>query len=205
MNGTTPLARPRLAGLARRLAVCLPLALLAGCLGAPPLEDLWTRVDVTGSNLVPNEALPAGTSQAITLGADITYRKIVTGYAVAELRASGSVTTASVVVSPQSPRLAMAQDIDRILAGSVTMGRQARAVTGWDHLIQHLDFSFVGTTPAATDSLARGLFLLCYLGSGTKLRLPSGEDSIVVTPFPSGTYQILPVGMELSVAGSGSF
>jgi len=40
-----------------------------------------------------------------------------------------------------------------------------------------------------------GLFLLCYLGSGVKLELPSGADSIVVTPYNSSAYEILPVGM----------
>ena len=180
------------------------LALVTGCFDEPSIEDRWTRVDVTSSSLTPNQVVPPSTSQTITVGADITYRRIVTGFAVAELRASSSVTAASVVVAPESPRVTMAQDIDRILASSVTMGREARAVTGWDHLIQHIDFTFTGTTPAASDSMARGLFLLVYMGSGEKIELQGGRDSIVVTPFLSEPMQILPVGMELSVAGSGS-
>jgi hypothetical protein len=59
-------------------------------------------------------------------------------------------------------------------------------------------------TPAATDSSAHGLFLLCYLGSGQKVELQGGGDTIIVTPFVSEPTQILPVGMELAVAGSGS-
>ena len=192
----------------RNAARVAPLAvaavLLAGCFDEPDVEDRWTRVDITGSSLVANQALPPSSSQTITVGADITYRRIVTGFAVAELRASSSVSNLGVEVTPDSPRLRMAQDIDRILAGSVSMGRMTRAVTGWDHLIQHVDFSFTGTTPAPSDSLSRGLFLVCYLGSGEEIELPGGGDSIVVTPFLSEPYQILPVGMELSVAGSGS-
>jgi hypothetical protein len=92
----------------------------------------------------------------------------------------------------------MAQDIDRILLNSVSMGRAIRAVTGWDHLIQRVDFNFSAPVPAAGDSSmgpGGGLFLLCYLGSGVKLELPSGADSIIVTPYNSSNYQILPVGM----------
>jgi hypothetical protein len=183
---------------------CALAVLLAGCFDEPKLEDRWTRVDVTGASLAPNQVLPPSSSQTITLGADITYRRIVTGFAVAELRASTTVPASGVIVVPDAPRLPMAQDIDRILASSVTMGRATRAVTGWDHLIQHIDFTFTGVTPAATDSSAHGLFLLCYLGSGEKVELQGGGDTIIVTPFLSDPTQILPVGMELAVAGSGS-
>jgi hypothetical protein len=205
MNARHLVRTGRLLGRLALLApACLGLALVTGCFDEPSIEDRWTRVDVTGSSLTPNQVVPPSTSQTITVGADITYRRIVTGFAVAELRASSTVTAASVVVAPESPRVTMAQDIDRILANSVTLGREARAVTGWDHLIQHIDFTFTGTTPAASDSMARGLFLLVYMGSGNRVELQGGRDSIVVTPFLSEPTQILPVGMELSVAGSGS-
>ena len=129
------------------------------------------------------------------------YRSILTGYEVAELRSSSSVPRSSVALGTNAPRLRMAQDIDRILAGSVTRGRAIRAVTGWDHLMQHIDLSFTGTVPAASDSSmgpGGGLFLLCYLGSGVKIELPSGADTIVVTPFTSSAYEVLPVGMGFS-------
>jgi len=185
-----------------RVATAAPLLiatlLLAGCFDEPKIEERWTRVDITGSNLVANQTLPGGSSQTITVGADIYYRRIVTGFAVAELRAS-TIGTAGVIVTPDSPRLRMAQDIDRILANSVTRGRMTRAVTGWDHLIQHIDFTFTGVTPAAGDSTAGGLYLVCYLGSGQRIELQGGGDSVVVTPFLSEPAQILPVGMELGV------
>jgi len=69
-------------------------------------------------------------------------------------------------------------------------------VTGWDHLIQPVNFSFTANAPTAGSRL----FLLCYLGSGVRLELPSGADSIVVTPFVSSQHQVLPVGMELAGA-----
>ena len=191
-----------------RLA-CGALAVLAfasaGCLGEPKLEDRWTRVDITGASLTSGQAVTAGSSLPVTVGADITYRKILTGFAVAELRASTTFTAGSLRMRPDGDRLQMANDIDQLLATSVSMGRMTRGVTGWDHLIQHVDFTFSGVVPGATitDSTGTGpvtgLFLVCYLGSGMKLELPSGADSIVVTPFRSNEYQVLPVGLPLTV------
>ncbi len=192
---------------AKLAGVCLAALALAsaGCLGEPKLEDRWTRVDMKGASLASGQAVPAGTTLPVQVSADITFRRIVTGFAVAELRASTSFAPGSLQLRPDADRLRMATDIDRLLATSVSMGRMTRAFTGWDHLIQHIDFSFAGVVPGATitDSTGTGpvagLFLVCYLGSGVKLELPSGADSIVVTPFPSNEYQILPVGLPLTV------
>ena len=183
------------AGIVTLLAVLLAAS---GCFDAPKIEDRWTRVDLLGSNLAPGAALPAGSADSITASVDVIYRRIVTGYAVAELRSS-SVPTTAVVLAPNAPRVPMAQNIDLILANSVTRGRAVRAVTGWDHLIQHIDFSFLGTVPATVDSSSAGLFLLCYLGSGVKIERPGQADTVIVTPFTSQPYQILPVGLELAV------
>jgi hypothetical protein len=108
-------------------------------------------------------------------------------------------------LDPNADRMRMASDMDRLLATSVSMGREARAVTGWDHLIQHIDFAFTGVVPGSvTDSTGSGptagLFLVCYLGSGIKVERPSGIDTVIVTPYPSAPYQILPVGLPVTVA-----
>ncbi len=186
----------------------LPVALLlavsaAGCFDAPELEDRWTRVDLTNTNLVPNQALVAGAMQPISLHAVVTYRAIVTGFLVAELRQSPTVVPGSVQLDPHAPRMNMATNIDTILANSVTRGRATRAVTGWNHLIQQFDLQFDGAVPATLDSTGAGgggLYLLVYLGSGDKLRRDDGTDSLVVTPFPSSPMEILPVGMPLRLA-----
>lgn len=193
---------------ARVLAAALLAAFAfasAGCLGEPKLEDRWTRVDMKGASLASGQSVPAGSTLPVLVSADITYRRIVTGYAVAELRASTTYTPGSLRMRPDADRLQMANDIDQLLATSVSMGRMTRAITGWDHLIQHIDFSFSGLVPGATitDSTGTGpvagLFLVCYLGSGVRLELPSGADSIVVTPFRSNDAQVLPVGLPLTV------
>lgn len=196
---TTPPPTPARNGrsaLAACGAVALALA-LGGCLGEPRVEDRWTRVDLRGASLTPGQSVTEGATVPVALEAAITYRDIVTGFAVAEVRASRTVPAAEVSVHPDAPRPAMAGDIDRVLAGSVTCGRATRAITGWDHLIQTLPFAFDATIPAATDSTS-GLFLLVYLGSGEEVELDDGRDSVVVTPFPSAEYHILPIGLELT-------
>jgi hypothetical protein len=202
--------RRALARRARIAVAMLPLVTLAwasgGCLGlgSPKLEDRWTRVDMPGANLAVGQAVTAGSTIPVLVSSNITYRKIVTGYAVAELRASTTFTPGMLQLRPDGDRLRMANDIDQLLSTSVSMGRMTRAITGWDHLIQHIDFAFSGVVPSTvTDSTGTGpvagLFLVCYLGSGVRLELPSGADSIIVTPFPSNQYEILPVGLPLTV------
>lgn len=192
----------------RAAALVIAFALsfsVAGCLGEPKLEDRWTRIDMTGASLASGQPVTAGTSMPVAVGADITYRRILTGFAVAELRASTTYAPGALRMRPDSDRLQMANDIDQLLETSVSMGRMTRAVTGWDHLIQHLDFAFTGRVPAGaiTDSTGSGplagLFLVVYMGSGVKIELPDGSDSIAVTPFKSGEYQVLPVGLPLTV------
>ena len=191
--------------IASRLA-CAVLALaLAGCLDAPKIEDRWTRVDMTGASLAPGAPVTAGSTLPVQVGSDVYYRRILTGYAVAELRASTTFSPGSLQLAPNADRLRMATDMDRLLATSVSMGREARAVTGWDHLIQHIDFAFTGVVPGSvTDSVGTGptagLFLVCYLGSGVKVERPDGTDTVIVTPYASAPYQILPVGLSVTVA-----
>lgn len=190
--------------LARLIAMALAAFAAAGCLGEPKLEDRWTRLDLESVNLTPYQAMPVGTAANVQLRTAITYRSIVTGFLVAELRASSTITPAEVTVHPEAARLPMAQDIDRILAQSVSLGRATRAITGWDHLIQRIDLSFAGTVPAALDSTGAApgsLFLLCYLGSGDEVERADGTDTLIVTPFASEAYRILPIGMEFALGG----
>lgn len=186
-----------------RLGLLLLLACaiaIPGCLGKPKIEDRWTRVDVESSSLRQNQGVTSGTVVPISMSAAITYRKILTGVAVAELRAS-SLPANAVSLAPDADRLPMAEDIDRILANSVSMGRATREVTGWDHLIQRIDFTFDANVPAPTDSSGQGvgLFLLCYMGSGEKVERGDGTDTLIVTPFVSTQVEVLPVGLELTV------
>ena len=170
------------------------------------IEDRWTRVDLDHSTLAPGQALTAGTMDSIHVDARITYRRIVTGFFVAELRASATLGPTSVTLHPDAPRVPMANDIDAILANSVSIGRAVYPVTGWDHLIQPVSLDFRAQPSATVDSAGvsigatSGLFLVCYLGSGERIERRGQADSIAITPFASAPNQLLPVGMELTVA-----
>ncbi len=178
----------------------LGATLFSGCLGEPKLEDRWTRIDVMSMNVTPYQTVAPGATLPISLQARITYRKIVTGFVVADLRASTTVSPANVEIHPDASRLRMAQDIDSLLQNSVTMGRATRAITGWDHLMQGVDLNFVGSVPTTLGSGAPGgLFLVCYLGSGVEVELANGTDTLIVTPFGSSAYELLPIGMEFDV------
>jgi len=183
------------------LAACCALA--AGCLGEPKIEDRWTRVDLDAATFTPGQPLNPASACSVEVASKITYRKIVTGYAVMELRASSAVTAAQVVLAADAPRMRMAEDIDRILPNSVSLGRVVRPITGWDHLIQRFDMKFGAQLPAATDSsgMPVSVFLLTYLGSGEKIERPNQPDTVIVTPFVSTDMEILPVGMPVVVTG----
>lgn len=192
--------------LSRRIASAALLAVLgaavglglAGCFDAPKLEERWSRIDIVHSNRTPFETVTLGAQESVDVQTTVTYRRILTGYAVAELRASATIDPATVSVAPNADRMRMASDIDSLLAHSVTLGRAIIPVTGWDHLIQPLDFRFSGQVPMVLDSTGAGhggVFLLCYMGSGQKVERIQG-DTIIVTPFLSTEMQILPVGME---------
>ncbi|HET9328281.1 MAG TPA: hypothetical protein VFQ05_16055 [Candidatus Eisenbacteria bacterium] len=182
------------ARIGRAVPLVLGAWLLAGCFDEPEIEDRWTRVDVVASSVAPFQNFSAGSAESITVRAKITFRRILTGYAVVELRAS-TIPASAVALHPDAPRVPMAGDIDNILANSVSCGRATRAVTGWDHLIQTVNLGFTGQVPAT----ASGLFLIGYLADGDEIELSNGADSLVITPYASTPYEILPVGMELGI------
>lgn len=204
---TNPFRHGRRTGRRARRAAASALLVMAvlplvGCLGKPEIQDRWTRIDMVSANHAPDQPVPPGVRDSIDVVARITYRNIITGYAVAELRASATVANGAVTLSPDADRLRMATDIDRILANSTSVGRVVRPFTGWDHLVQTMDLSFAAVPPASVDTTGAtsGLFLLCYLGSGEKIELRDGTDSIAVTPYVSSQYEILPVGLKLTLS-----
>lgn len=171
-----------------------------GCFDEPKLEDRWTRLDLVHSSVAAFQPLTLGAHESLAASVDVTYRAILTGFAVADLRLSPDFTPTTMSLTPEMARLPMAQRIDTLLAHSVSIGRATRAVTGWDHLIERVDFSFGANVPATLDTTGAGgggLFLVCYLGSGERLRRLGQEDSLIVTPFGSEAYQVLPVGLTL--------
>ena len=183
----------------RGAAIVLALALttVVSCLGEPEIDERWSKTEFLNVSPQPGATAPAGQSMDVTVQGRITYRQILTGFLVAEVRYSASVPPTIVQLDPEEHTLEIAQDIDRILANSVTAGRATKAVTGFDHLMQDVDLSFTAMVP---DSVGvGGLYLLLYMGDGNEIELPGGRDSLVVTPFVPTDREILHTGFPMEI------
>ena len=181
----------------------------SGCLGKPKVEDGWTRVDLDGTTFAPAMPLSPGAPCSVSVSTSVTYRRIVTGYLVTELRATTPGAPGGWYIAPDAERMPMARSIDELLANSVSVGRAVRPVTGWDHLIERFHLSFAAWTPTSIDTngvpagAPGNFFLVSYLGSGEEIERPGMEDSIAVTPFVSSEAEVLPIGMPVAV-GAGT-
>ena len=179
------------------LLIALCVVALSSCLGEPEIDKRWTLLEFLDVTPPPGTTATAGQTLDVNVKTRITYRRIITGFIVAELRYSDTLTPASVALDPEKHTAEVASDVDLILANSVTAGRATRAVTGWDHLMQDLDLSFTAQVPATTSG---GVFLVLYMGDGDEIQLPSGQDSLVVTPLVSSDSEVLHTGFALDVA-----
>ena len=192
------------------LALSALVGCLAGCLGEPEIDERWTLLEFLGTDPRPGEKLAADQPVAINVAGQITYRKIRTGYLVAEVRYSPDLPPSAVGLAPDEHTLTTSRQVERVLNNSVTAGRGTRAVTGFDHLIQQVDFSFDAVVPpemftGAPDSLARrGMYLVLYLAEGEEIELENNRDSLVVTPFPVDEYELLFTGFALDFLAAGA-
>jgi hypothetical protein len=188
----------------------LAIVALSGCLGEPPIEETWTRLEILEASPTDAAAFAVGSATTpVTMRARVTYREILTGFLVAELRAGSGITTAETALDADDP-LAVAREVDQILGSSTAIGTEAIPVTGWDHLVQELTITFdAGTaTPTAMDSsvaaagsmpvTSTGLFLLLYFSDDVQeVELDSGEEIEIVTPVLSDQRDILSTGIEI--------
>ncbi len=172
--------------------------LLGGCLGEPEVDERWTLLEMVAVTPQPTQARSAGQPFAVSVQGRVTYRDIVTGFMVAEVRYSPTIAATGVALEKDEHTEANAATVDQILANSVTAGRATRAVTGWDHLMQDVNLNFTATVPPAVLT-SGGLFLVLYLGEGEEVELESGEDSLVVTPFVSTDKEILHTGFPITI------
>jgi hypothetical protein len=188
----------------------LGLATLAGCLGEPEVEDRWTLLEILAVNPPADAVHSSDQPLDLTITSRITYRNILTGFLVAEVRYSDVLPPASVNLDPEEHTEAVALDVDRILANSVTAGRASKVITGFDHLMQDVEFTFTAQVPAgmfagSPDSVSqRGMYLVVYVGEGEEIRRPGQPDSLVVVPFVSTEYEILHTGLELDIIPPGT-
>jgi hypothetical protein len=182
----------------------------AGCLTEPPLEERWTKVEIVSASPLSLAEAAADTTTTFSVRARVTYRDIVTGSVIAELRYAAQPPDSMVPLEATDPRLPSAQAIDRILGSSQSLGFSDRLVTGWDHLIHEMDLSVdaaipagFGGAPGDTAAAAGAIYLIVYMGDVDEIELASGEDSLVVTPFLTTDREILSAGIDLTPAPAG--
>ena len=175
------------------------LTVLVGCLDEPDIDETWTKLEFLSVTPGPTQSPSASQPINVSLKGRVTYRSILTGFLVAEVRYSPTITPGSVLLDPDEHTLRDAESIDRILANSVTAGRATRASTGFDHLMQDVNFNFTAQVPAAATT-GGGLFLLLYMGAGDEVEQQDGTDSLVVTPFVSTQKEVLHTGFAINIA-----
>lgn len=181
----------------------------SGCLTEPPLEDSWTKVEIVSVSPSSVEAMGFDSTSTVTVRARITYREIVTGSVIAELRAVPAGEIGEAPLESMNPRLESAQRIDRILGNSVALGTGTRLVTGFDHLIQDvvliLEMGGAPADSAAPDSLGPGgapgagdaLVIVAYMGDAEEEELENGDEVLVIDPFLTTERRILSAGLDL--------
>ena len=185
------------------LQAALSCALLAGCLTKPPVEESWTKLeilDVQSSAPSPEDALGL-----FNVRARITYRAIVTGSIVADVRyAADPALVAELAANPldaREPQLESAQRIDALIQSSTSLGFAHELVTGFDHLIQEIDLAIEGDPFTADSTVAvdsSGAFLLVlYMADVDEEELESGEEVLVVTPYLTTDLEILSAALAL--------
>ncbi len=182
---------------------------LGGCLTEPPLEDAWTKVEIVSVTPSSADGLAFDSTSTITVRARVTYREIVTGSVIAELRSVSPEELGDAPLKSMNPRLESAQRIDRILSNSVALGTGVRLVTGFDHLIQDVVLIVeMGGAPAdsaASDSVNPGgapsasdaLIIVAYMGDADEEELENGDEVLVIDPFLTTERRILSSGFDL--------
>jgi hypothetical protein len=180
-------------------ALAISAGALMSCLDAPGIDDTWTKLEFLSVTPGPKQTRSASQPINVTVKGRVTYRSILTGFLVAEVRYSPTIAPSSVALDPDQHTLNESKDIDRILANSVTAGRATRASTGFDHLMQDVDLSFTAQVPPGAMSGTGGLYLLLYMGDGKKIERQGQPDTLIVTPFRSTAREVLHTGFALNV------
>jgi hypothetical protein len=190
---------------ARSLLLGLAAATLPSCLAEPPIEERWTRLEILEASPVDLQAFQGGGPVTVAVRARITYREILTGFLVAEVRQSPTLTDDDTRFEFADRHLDIARDVDLVLTNSTALGSETVPVTGFDHLIQEIDLSFEANPaqgsqapPPGSESPSSDLFLVLYFSDDVEeVELESGEEIEVIDPLLSTEADILSTGREL--------
>jgi len=190
--------KPRISRRPLLAVMVVAITALWGCLDEPDIDETWTKLEFLSVTPSPKQTRSVSQPVNVSMKGRITYRSLLTGFLVAEVRYSPTITPASVALNPDQHTLRDAESIDRILANSVTAGRATYPTTGFDHLMQDVNFSFTAQLPAGATS-AGGCFLLLYMGDGDEVERVNNTDTLIVTPFVSTQKEVLHTGFALNV------
>lgn len=179
------------------LAGLASLLLLSGCLGEPEIEDRWTRLDVVE---VEDGAIdPETDDPALRIRGRITYRTILTGSLIMEIRSSDTFGAKDLDLREEADRLVATRQIVTLLESSGTQASATRVATGFDRLIQEVDFFFPGSLP--TPGPGGSLYAVFYFGDVDEIDVPGEqEDIVVITARDFEAEHILP-GAKLLASG----
>lgn len=188
------------------LVAALLTGVLAGCLGEPPIEERWTHLEMQSFAMPDTTALVPGEFVSVTVNARVTFRQLMTGFLVGEVRASSSLTADSLALDDEDLVLA-SESVDYLIENSVPVSRDVKGLAGFPQLRRRVSFEFDVRVPGRTGpdyepggGTATGLFLVLYMGEGDEIELEDGRDSLVVTPFTTREHEILATAYAIDFA-----
>jgi hypothetical protein len=177
-------------------------ALGGGCLDSPPIEEQWTRIELLSSSADAREDFAGGAPIPLQVQARITFRELLTGFLVVDVRSSATLTAADVDLEDDpdddEDGLDVAREVDRILLDSTSLAVEAVPITGFDHLIRDLDIELDAAVPDTSGEI----FLLVYFSEDVEEVEEDGMESIIVTPTLSTERDILSAGMAITPAAA---
>jgi hypothetical protein len=191
------------------VAALLAPFLLGGCLGDPPIEERWTLLEVVRAGPTDANAYAGTAAIPVEARVRITFREVLTGFVVVEVRQSDTITASDTAFDRRGRHLDVARDVDFVLANSTSLGFATHPVTGFDHLVREVELSFdaspaqdTGRSPSPSESLSpravSGLFLLVYFSDDVEeVEIAPGEEIEIVHPVLSTEMDILSTGLEL--------
>jgi hypothetical protein len=182
-------------------AICFA-AVCGGCLDSPPVEERWTRLELISSSVDAREDFAGGTAVPLQVEARITFRELLTGFLVVDVRSSATLTGSEVDLEDDpdddEDGLDVAREVDRILLDSTSLAVEAVPITGFDHLIRDLTVELDAAVPDA----AGEIFLLVYFSADVEEVEEDGMESIIVTPTFSTERDILSAGRAIEPAAA---
>ncbi len=180
--------------------------LLAGCQGEPPVEERWTHLEMIGVTVPDSAGLQPGDRVTVRLDGRVTFRRLVTGFLVGEVRTAAELSADSLALDDEDLVLA-SESVDHLLRRSTPVARAVKALAGFPQLRRTVPMEFtvdVPATPGSVDGTAPSLFLVLYMGDGEEIELADGRDSLVVDPFDTHEDEVLAQGRPLAFAPGGT-